>query len=99
MIATIGEAEDVAEIMGLGASGALLGTRFLATTESLAHDEYKQALIDAGPDSTARSEWFDGGWPYAPHRNLKTPPLPPGTKQEGPGPVGARGGRHRAANG
>lgn len=63
-------AEDVAEIMSLGASGALLGTRFVATRESNAHDDYKQALLEAGVDSTVRSECFDIGWPNAPHRHL-----------------------------
>ena len=64
-------AEDVALVIGMGASGALLGTRFVATIESIAHDEYKQALIEAGPDSTARSECFEIGWSDAPHRHLR----------------------------
>ncbi|MEQ8859292.1 MAG: nitronate monooxygenase [Pseudomonadales bacterium] len=66
----LANAEDVAEVMSLGASGALLGTRFVATRESISHDDYKQALIKAGADSTARSECFEIGWPNAPHRHL-----------------------------
>lgn len=64
-------AQDVADMVGLGASGALLGTRFVATKESIAHEAYKQALVEAGSDATVRSECFDIGWPNAPHRHLK----------------------------
>lgn len=66
----LADAADVAEVVALGASGALLGTRFVATVESMAHDAYKQALLQAGADATARSECFDIGWPDAPHRHL-----------------------------
>jgi NAD(P)H-dependent flavin oxidoreductase YrpB (nitropropane dioxygenase family) len=67
----LADAQDVADIMKRGASGVLLGTRFVATLESMAHDVYKQALLEAGPGSTVRSTCFDGGWENAPHRNLK----------------------------
>lgn len=67
----LADATDVAEVMRMGASGALLGTRFVATEESIAHDDYKQALLEAGADSTARSECFEIGWPNAPHRHLR----------------------------
>jgi len=66
----LANAEDVATVMRLGASAALLGTRFVATRESMAHDDYKQALLEAGADATARSECFEIGWPNAPHRHL-----------------------------
>lgn len=65
------DASDVARVMALGASGALLGTRFALTVEAEAHDDYKRALLEAGADSTVRSECFDVGWPEAPHRHLK----------------------------
>jgi NAD(P)H-dependent flavin oxidoreductase YrpB (nitropropane dioxygenase family) len=67
----LGDAESVCRVIDSGASGALLGTRFVATEESQAHDEYKQALIAAASGSTVRSECFDIGWPRAPHRNLR----------------------------
>jgi nitronate monooxygenase len=67
----LADATDVAEVMRLGASGALLGTRFVATREAIAHDDYKQALLEAGANATARSVCFDIGWPDAPHRHLK----------------------------
>ncbi|MGE0621276.1 MAG: NAD(P)H-dependent flavin oxidoreductase [Pseudomonadales bacterium] len=67
----ITDAEDVVRAMQRGAAGVLAGTRFVASDESFAHDEYKRALIEAGPDATVRSELFDIGWEHAPHRNLR----------------------------
>lgn len=59
------------EIFGRGAAGVLLGTRFAAREESLAHEVYKQALIEAEAGSTVRTELFDVGWEHAPHRSLR----------------------------
>lgn len=58
----------VAELLGLGAAGAVLGTRFLLTPESLYSDAHKQALVAAGSSSSVRSMAFDQargtlGWP------------------------------------
>lgn len=60
---------SMARAMKLGADAAMLGTRFVATRESLAHEAYKQALVEA--DQTALTVCFDGGWPNAPHRVLR----------------------------
>lgn len=38
---------DIEEMMGLGASGVQMGTRFIGTHECDAHDNFKQVLIDA----------------------------------------------------
>ena len=59
---------QVARVLELGASGAMLGTRFVATLESRAHPEYKQMLVD-GAD-TEMTLCFDGGWKHAKHRVL-----------------------------
>ncbi len=65
------DAAAVAAVMGLGAAGAWVGTRFVASTESLAHDIYKQRLIDAGPDDTRRERFYSYGWGLgAPYRIL-----------------------------
>lgn len=48
----IGDGRGIAAVMCLGAQGAQLGTRFVATQESSAHDHFKQAIIHAGPAST-----------------------------------------------
>jgi nitronate monooxygenase len=66
---------DVAAVLALGASAAMLGTRFVATTESTAHPAYKQAIVKAGSDETSMSWCFDGGWPYSGHRVLRNDTL------------------------
>ncbi len=55
----------------LGADGVWAGTLFLATDESLAHDIYKQRLLQAGPDDTEFRTGYSFGWKYGtPHRVL-----------------------------
>jgi nitronate monooxygenase len=54
-----------------GASGALLGTRFIATKEAVAHDEYKSAITRANASDTALTICFQDGWPNAPGRTLR----------------------------
>lgn len=51
----IGDGRGIAAVMCLGAQGAQLGTRFVATKESSAHDNFKQAIIQSGPNSTMLS--------------------------------------------
>jgi NAD(P)H-dependent flavin oxidoreductase YrpB (nitropropane dioxygenase family) len=85
------DAEDVKEMLSLGAAGVLLGSRFVTTDESLAHDEYKQALVEAGEGATARSECFEIDWPDAPHRHLKNATFTAWDAAGRPGP-GARPG-------
>ncbi len=60
---------QIQEVLDLGATGAMLGTRFVATQESRAHPLYKRALVDHV--DTALTICFDGGWPNAPHRVLR----------------------------
>ncbi|KAF8317561.1 2-nitropropane dioxygenase [Amanita rubescens] len=59
---------QVAAVLALGASGAVLGTRFLLTPESSYTDAQKRALADANSSSTVRTMAFDYarntlGWP------------------------------------
>lgn len=63
--------QDIKKVFSLGAQGALLGSVFVATDESDAHDFYKQAIINATEDSTVRTLCFDGAWPDAPHRVIR----------------------------
>ncbi|MCC7230495.1 MAG: nitronate monooxygenase [Fimbriimonadaceae bacterium] len=61
--------EHIQETLGMGADGVILGTRFLATVESKAHQEYKALLV--AHSETSLTKCFDGGWPNAPHRVLR----------------------------
>lgn len=89
---------DVAEVSSLGARAAMLGTRFVASTESYAHESYKRALIAAGSAATVLTGCFDGGWPYALHRVLRNSTLtnweaagcPPSGRRPGEGDAIAR---------
>lgn len=66
----ISNGEDARRLAAAGASGVVLGTRLVVCEESDAHPAYKQALMNAGDNDTARSLCFDGLWPDAPHRTL-----------------------------
>jgi nitronate monooxygenase len=66
----IGDGRGMAAALALGAQGVWLGTRFLASVESGAHDVYKHAVITADEAGTAYTTLFDGGW-AAPHRVLR----------------------------
>lgn len=46
--------------LALGAKGVLLGTRFVATRESLARDFYKQTLVERDSDSTTVTDAYTG---------------------------------------
>jgi nitronate monooxygenase len=71
----IGEGAGIARALAVGAAGAMLGTRFVATQESRAHDDYKRALVAAKAGDTALTVCYDGGWPYAAHRVLRNSTL------------------------
>ena len=54
-----------------GASGVLIGTRFVATKEAGSHDEYKSAITRAKAADTVLTVCFQDGWTNAPHRVLR----------------------------
>jgi nitronate monooxygenase len=54
-----------------GASGVLMGTRFVATREANGHEDYKAALARAQASDTALTVCFQDGWVNAPHRVLR----------------------------
>lgn len=68
----IASARSVAAVLGAGAAGVRIGTRFLATKESGAHPEYVAALLAADDEATVLTEAFGDGWPGAPHRVLRS---------------------------
>lgn len=66
--------KDVLRILRLGAAGVQLGTRFLATIESDASDEYKQAVVDCTETSILVAQ--DPGSPCGlPFRVLSSSPM------------------------
>jgi nitronate monooxygenase len=95
----IGNGEGIYKALVAGASGAMLGTRFVATIESNAHPAYQRALMAAHADDTVLTTCFEGGWPNAPHRALPNRTFvawdaagcPPAGKRPGEGDVLARG--------
>ncbi|HXH60822.1 MAG TPA: nitronate monooxygenase, partial [Fimbriimonadaceae bacterium] len=66
--------KDIAKILSMGAKGAMLGTRFVASQESRAHDEYKRQLVQT-KGATSLTVCFEGGWPYSAHRVLRNSTL------------------------
>ncbi|MEP6666189.1 MAG: nitronate monooxygenase [Nocardioidaceae bacterium] len=68
----IGTGPDMAAALRAGADGVRVGTRFLASTGSIAHPLYVEALIEASAEDTVITTAFGDGWPDAPHRVLKS---------------------------
>jgi NAD(P)H-dependent flavin oxidoreductase YrpB (nitropropane dioxygenase family) len=54
-------------------SGLLVrvGTAFLACPEGRTHPDYVANLLTAAGEETVLTEWFNEGWPNAPHRVLR----------------------------
>jgi nitronate monooxygenase len=51
--------------LALGAHGVLLGTRFVATRESMAPDFYKKSVLERDADATMVTDAFTGQWARA----------------------------------
>jgi nitronate monooxygenase len=56
----IADGRGLAAALTLGAAGILLGTRFVATRESMAQDFYKKALLESEADATTITDAFSG---------------------------------------
>ena len=68
----IADGRGLAAALALGASGAWIGTRFLASIEAVIHPHYRERLLKATEDETVYlNDLFDIGWPRAPHRVLR----------------------------
>ncbi|MET0400820.1 MAG: nitronate monooxygenase [Cystobacter sp.] len=57
--------------LALGAEAVWCGTRFLASTEAQAHDEYKRRVLAAGVGDTQRTTLFGPEWPGQAMRVLR----------------------------
>jgi nitronate monooxygenase len=56
----ISDGSGIVAALALGARGAMLGTRFVASRESLALDFYKEALVESDSDSTTVTDSYSG---------------------------------------
>ncbi|WP_435153256.1 NAD(P)H-dependent flavin oxidoreductase [Haladaptatus sp. DFWS20] len=67
----IADGRGIAAALSLGADGAWLGTRFLATEEAHVHRRYRRRVLEASETETIYSTLFDEGWPDVPHRVIE----------------------------
>jgi enoyl-[acyl-carrier protein] reductase II len=65
------DGRGVVAALALGAQGAVIGTRFVASNESQANQGYRQAIVDAQDDSTVRTRSYTGK-PARAIRNSRT---------------------------
>ena len=56
----VGDPPTFRRMMDLGYDGVQMGTRFIATTECLAHPAYKQAIVDSDPSDIVLTERLTG---------------------------------------
>jgi nitronate monooxygenase len=68
----IADGRGLASALALGASGAWIGTRFVASAESAAHDRYKDEVVGSESEDAVLVTLFDAEWPNAKHRVLRT---------------------------
>ena len=66
------DGRGLAAALALGAAGVAMGTRFLATDESGAHEYYKEELIRCAASDIVLSTLFDTDWPDFPARIIRT---------------------------
>jgi enoyl-[acyl-carrier protein] reductase II len=68
----IADGRGLAAALVLGAEGAWIGTRFVATREANAHDEYKARIVGAAGTDTVRSSVLGPDMPgFNPYRVLR----------------------------
>ena len=68
----IADGRGLAAALALGAAGAWIGTRFLASEEATIHPRYRERLLAAREtDTVYLKDLFDVRWPNAPHRALR----------------------------
>lgn len=65
----ITDGRGVAAALALGAQGAIIGTRFIATPEAAAAPSYRRALVEGTEESTIRTRCYTG----KPARTIRNP--------------------------
>ena len=66
----LGRGEAILSYLEMGAAGAQLGTRFAATVESIAHENFKKAFLRANARDALPSVQLDERFPVIPVRGL-----------------------------
>jgi enoyl-[acyl-carrier protein] reductase II len=66
----LGRGEAILSYLEMGASGAQLGTRFAASSESIAHENFKKAFVRAAARDALPSIQLDERFPVIPVRGL-----------------------------
>lgn len=66
----IGRGETIVSYLEMGAAGCQLGTRFVCTTECIAHPDFKKAFIKAQARDAVISSQLDARFPVIPVRSL-----------------------------
>jgi NAD(P)H-dependent flavin oxidoreductase YrpB (nitropropane dioxygenase family) len=67
----IADGAGLAAALVLGASGAWIGTRFMASQEAAIHPRFREMLLASKETDTIYTQLFDVGWPGRPHRVLR----------------------------
>ena len=67
----IADGRGLAAALALGAGGAWMGTRFVASSEADVLPAFQERLVATTGDDTFHGILFDEGWPDAPHRVLR----------------------------
>ena len=67
----IGRGEAIAAYLEMGAAGVQLGTRFVCASESVAHDNFKKAFINAAARDAQPSVQVDPDFPVIPVRAIQ----------------------------
>ncbi|MEM5565914.1 nitronate monooxygenase [Psychroserpens sp. AS72] len=62
---------DIKKFLVLGASGVVMGSRFVASIESGAHQIYKENLVNSNSDDTVLTVCMNKGWDNASHRIIR----------------------------
>ena len=65
----IGDGRGLAAVLAMGAVGAWMGTRFVASVEATGHEKYKRRITEIDDEGTLRTRCFSG----KPARMIRTP--------------------------
>jgi len=67
----ISTGRQIRHYLELGAAGVVMGSRFVASKESGAHQLYKDALVESSAEDTVFTSCMNKGWENATHRILR----------------------------